>query len=186
MEKKQAAALKKRARRPNSVKGKRRGGRYPEEVKTAALADLLVCRNLSDVARRYGVPESTLRSWQKALVKGGEKDVFEKARLAALTEISVKAARGAALSAEYLQRRLEHAARTEELRDELADVQDRLELEVKQKQLNLRRSMDDGDAARVSGVLMGMLEKSQEMLQAENQTSENENELKVAIEVVKE
>ena len=71
-----SAGGKKRIYRDNTVKGKRRGSKWPAEIKTAALCDLLVNNNLSQVAARYGVPESTLRTWetearQKAHRKSG-------------------------------------------------------------------------------------------------------------------
>ena len=45
--------------RDNTVKGTRRGSKWPEAVKTACMCDLLTDNNLSVVARRHGVPEST-------------------------------------------------------------------------------------------------------------------------------
>lgn len=185
MSEKKAAAEKKHFRK-NSVKGKRRGSRYPEEVKTAALADMLVCRNLSDVARRHGVPESTLRTWQRAMTESGKKDAFEAARLQALQRISVQAARSAALSVEYLEKRLEHATETERMRDEVVQERDFEKREQLQQKLCLRRAMDDGDAARLAVVLMGVLEKSREMMQTNGGEEENEDDLSVSIEVVRE
>ena len=121
-----AASKKRRVRKPNTVKGTRRGGRYPEQVKTEALADMLICRNLSEVARRHGVPESTLRSWKRELDKNGERDAFERARMDALREINYRAVRGAVLSTAYLEHRLEHAAETEALRDQMLREPDAL------------------------------------------------------------
>ena len=51
--------------RDNTVKGTRRGSKWPEAVKTACMCDLLTDNNLSVVARRHGVPESTLRTWER-------------------------------------------------------------------------------------------------------------------------
>ena len=48
-----AQGQKKRVRKPNTVKGTRRGSKWPERIKTAAMADLLVNSNRSEVARRY-------------------------------------------------------------------------------------------------------------------------------------
>ena len=50
--------------RKNSVKGQQRGKKYSEAVRTACMCDLLVMDNLSDVAKKHGVRESTLRSWK--------------------------------------------------------------------------------------------------------------------------
>lgn len=179
------AAAEKRHFRKNSVKGTRRGSRYPEEVKTAALADMLVCRNLSEVARKYRVPESTLRTWRSKLGKQEEKDLFEKARMEALKEISARAAKSAALSVEYMQRRLEHAIETEELRERLLTGEGIDDMELRQEELLRRRAMDDGDAANMGRTLMGILEKSREMLQ-DGGAGEDEDDLKVSIEVVRE
>lgn len=179
-----AASKKRRVRKPNTVKGTRRGGRYPEQVKTAALADMLICRNLSEVARRHGVPESTLRSWQRALDKNGERDAFERARMDALREINYRAVRGAVLSTAYLEHRLEHAAETEALRDQMLREPDALRREKMETDLRRRRGMDDGDAARTAGTLMAVLEKSREMLREESESGEEED-LSVSIEVVR-
>lgn len=179
-----AASKKRRVRKPNTVKGTRRGGRYPEQVKTAALADMLICRNLSEVARQHGVPESTLRSWQRAMDKNGEKDAFERARMDALREINYRAVRGAVLSTAYLEHRLEHAAETEALRDRMLQETDAARREQLEKDLFMRRGMGDGDAARTAGTLMAVLEKSREMLREESENGEEED-LSVSIEVVR-
>ena len=74
---------KKRRYVDNTVKGTRRGSRWPEETKTGAMCDLLVGNNLSAVARKYGVPESTLRTWMSAAHKldaGGRKSLFDQER----------------------------------------------------------------------------------------------------------
>lgn len=62
---------KKRVYRKNTVPGRQRGKKYPEAVKTAALCELLGNSNLSDVAKKYGVPESTLRGWMTKAAPGG-------------------------------------------------------------------------------------------------------------------
>lgn len=96
----------------NTVKGTRRGKKWPEDVRTAALCDLLVHNNLSDVARRYNVPESTLRSWQAQARRAGksEKSLFEQARANAIQAVAHKAASAAVNSVEYMRRRLEQNA----------------------------------------------------------------------------
>ena len=57
--------------RDNTVKGTRRGSKWPEAVKTACMCDLLTDNNLSVVARRHGVPESTLGATGAAQDAGG-------------------------------------------------------------------------------------------------------------------
>lgn len=104
----------KRIYRKNTVKGSRKGQKWPEQTRTAALCDLLVGNNICAVARRYGVPESTLRSWMTAARKAGpdgEKSLFEQARAEQLRAVGHLAAAGARASVEYMQRRLEINAR---------------------------------------------------------------------------
>lgn len=95
--------------RDNSVPGSRRGSKWPEEVKTGAMCDLLVSNNLSAVARKYGVPESTLRTWQAAARKlgpGDRKSLFDAERERQLRALQHQAAAGARVSAEFIARRL--------------------------------------------------------------------------------
>ncbi|MBM6916147.1 transposase [Gemmiger formicilis] len=115
-----SAGGKKRKYRDNTVKGKRRGSKWPAEIKTAALCDLLVNNNLSQVAARYGVPESTLRTWETEARKKGaseKRDLFAEAREARLREINHLAAAGARASVRYIQRRLELSARDAEIQE---------------------------------------------------------------------
>lgn len=111
-----AQGQKKRVRKPNTVKGTRRGSKWPERIKTAAMADLLVNSNRSEVARRYGVPESTLRTWETAARKKSpdqQKSIFDRERERQLRELNHDAAAGARLSVAYIRRRLEESAANE-------------------------------------------------------------------------
>lgn len=111
-----AQGQKKRVRKPNTVKGTRRGSKWPEWVKTAAMADLLVNNNRSEVARRYGVPESTLRTWETAARKKSpdqQKSLFDQERERQLRELSHDAAASARASVAYIRRRLEASAENE-------------------------------------------------------------------------
>ena len=92
----------------------RRATKYSDEVKTACLCALLSTNSLSAVARRYHVPESTLRAWKakaEALDEDGEKSLWTRAREEQVKRITVQAAEGARLSAELMCRRLEAGAR---------------------------------------------------------------------------
>lgn len=94
----------------NTVKGTRRGRKWPEDIRTAAMCDLLVHNNLSDVARRYNVPESTLRTWMKQAERKKpeeQKSLFERAREAELRALARKASAAANCTVEYMRRRLE-------------------------------------------------------------------------------
>ena len=96
--------------RDNTVKGTRRGKKWPEEIRVAAMCDLLICNNLSDVARRYNVPESTLRTWEKQARRkkpDEQKSLFEKARENELRALARRASAAANNSIEYMRRRLE-------------------------------------------------------------------------------
>ena len=96
--------------RDNTVKGTRRGKKWPAEVKIAAMCDLLICNNLSEVARRYNVPESTLRTWEAQARRkkpGEQKSLFEQARENELRALARRASAAANNSVEYMRRRLE-------------------------------------------------------------------------------
>lgn len=96
--------------RDNTVKGSRRGKKWPEEIKTAAMCDLLINNNLSEVARRYNVPESTLRTWEAQARRkkpGEKKSLFEQARANELRALARRASAAANNSVEYMRRRLE-------------------------------------------------------------------------------
>lgn len=98
----------------NAPKNPHRATKYSEEVKTACLCALLCETSLSAVARRYGVPMSTLSAWKakaEALDANGDKSLWTRAREEQVKRITVKAAEGARLSAELLCRRLEAGAR---------------------------------------------------------------------------
>ena len=100
--------------RKNSVPGKQRGKKYSEAVRTACMCDLLVVDNLSDVAKKHGVPESTLRTWKAKAEKlgpEGEKSLWAQARDEQVKQIVLKAAQGARLGTELIVHRLEAGQR---------------------------------------------------------------------------
>lgn len=104
--------------RDNTVKGTRRGSKWPEAVKTACMCDLLTDNNLSVVARRHGVPESTLRTWERQARRktpGEQKSLFEAAREQELRELNRKASAAANNSVDYVRRRLERNDRDAEI-----------------------------------------------------------------------
>lgn len=108
-------------RRPNTVKGTRRGSKWPPEVKTACMAALLIADNLSSVAQKYGVPESTLRSWKTEAEKEGRDSVWARAREDAVRQIAYRAAEGARLNVEYLCRRIEAGDRAEQAKEQMLE-----------------------------------------------------------------
>lgn len=111
--------MKKRVMKKNTVQGTRRGSKWPPEVKTACMADLLLTDNLTTVAKRHGVPESTLRTWRDEARKEGRDNVWARARQDAVKEIAYKAATGARLNVELLCRRLEAGSRAQEALEEI-------------------------------------------------------------------
>ncbi len=100
----------KRVYRKNKTKGSRKGSKWPEHIKTAALCDLLTGNNICAVAKKYGVPESTLRTWLNKAEKAGpdgKKSIFAEAREEAVRALQHDAAAGARASVRYIRRRLE-------------------------------------------------------------------------------
>lgn len=70
------------------------------------------------VARKYGVPESTIRSWM-AEEAGKPDGVFARARAEAAREIAARAALGAKAQVAYLQQRAAENQRAAEVADKL-------------------------------------------------------------------
>ena len=70
------------------------------------------------VARKYGVPESTIRSWM-AEEAGKPDGVFARARAEAAREIAARAALGAKAQVAYLQQRAAENQRAAEVVDKL-------------------------------------------------------------------
>ena len=64
----------KRAYCKNTVKGSQRGRKYPPKVRAEVLMAMPSPGSICAVARRYGVPESTIRSWMAE--EAGRSDAF--------------------------------------------------------------------------------------------------------------
>lgn len=114
----------------NQTQGSRRGQKWPESIRTAAMCDLLVSNNICAVARKYGVPESTLRTWMTRAERmdgNGRTSLFAQARQNELRKLNHLAAQGAAASVEYIRRRLEVNDRDAELYEGLKRRMDRAE-----------------------------------------------------------
>ena len=79
----------------NTVPGRQgRGKKYPAKVRAEVVMAMIGTNSICAVARKYGVPESTIRSWvaEEAKKPDGE---FAKARAEAAREIAARAALGA-------------------------------------------------------------------------------------------
>lgn len=98
---------------PNTVPGSRRGAKYPESVKTAALMELLCDANIHAVAKRYGVPESTLRGWLKKEQEApdGQESIWTRARREEIKRITARAAQDASRTLDLMRRRVETGRR---------------------------------------------------------------------------
>ena len=95
----------------NTVSGRQgRGKKYRAEVVMAMIGSNSICA----VARKYGVPESTIRSWM-AEEAGKPDGVFAEARAQAAREIAARAALGARAQVGYLQQRVAENQRASEI-----------------------------------------------------------------------
>lgn len=177
---------KKRAYCKNTVQGSQRGRKYPPKLRAEVVMAMVASNNICAVARRYKVPESTIRSWLAEEAAKG--DAFAEARQAAAREIAVRASIGAKEQVAYLQGRVAESQRAAEIRAKLdkrleegvragdAEVglvvynspgsYDRKLLDNDRRQLEALRehydglTMDDKNAANVARVLMDVAEKA--------------------------
>ena len=103
----------------NTVPGKQgRGKKYPAAVRAEVVMAMIGSNSICAVARRYGVPESTIRSWM-AEEAGKPDGVFAAARAEAAREIAARAAVGAKAQVSYLQQRVAENQRAAEIRQRL-------------------------------------------------------------------
>ena len=107
----------KRAYCKNTVKGSQRGRKYPPKVRAEVLMAMLSSGSICAVARRYGVPESTIRSWLAE--EAGRSDAFAKERQAAAREIAIRASLGARAQVSYLQSRVDESQRAAQVQAKL-------------------------------------------------------------------
>lgn len=103
----------------NTVPGKQgRGKKYPAAVRAEVVMAMIGSNSICAVARKYGVPESTIRSWM-AEEAGKPDGVFAAARAEAAREIAARAAVGAKAQVSYLQQRVAENQRAAEVREKL-------------------------------------------------------------------
>nr|DAL64512.1 MAG TPA_asm: hypothetical protein [Caudoviricetes sp.] len=103
----------------NTVPGRQgRGKKYPAAVRAEVVMAMIGENSICAVARKYGVPESTIRSWMAE--EAGKPDcVFARARAEAAREIAARAALGAKAQVAYLQQRAAENQRAAEVVDKL-------------------------------------------------------------------
>lgn len=138
---------KKRAYCKNTVAGKQRGKKYPAAFRAEVVMAMLRSNSICAVARKYQIPESTIRSWMAKEAEAG--DVFAQERRKAAREIAVRAALGATAQVGYLQKRVDESARAAEI------VQ------------RLHQRLDEDTRAQSDGTSVGMLLKSDEEMLAD-------------------
>ena len=103
----------------NTVSGRQgRGRKYPAAVRAEVVMAMIGSNSICAVARKYGVPESTIRSWMAEEAKKPD-GVFAAARAEAAREIAARAALGAKAQVGYLQRRVAENQRAAEIRAKL-------------------------------------------------------------------
>lgn len=103
----------------NTVPGRQgRGKKYPAAVRAEVVMAMIGENSICAVARKYGVPESTIRSWM-AEEAGKPDGVFARARAEAAWEIAARAALGAKAQVAYLQQRAAENQRAAEVADKL-------------------------------------------------------------------
>lgn len=107
----------KRAYCKNTVKGAQRGRKYPPKVRAEVLMAMLSSGSICAVARRYGIPESTIRSWMAEEASRG--DAFAKERQAVAREIAIRASLGARAQVSYLQSRVDESQRAAQIQAKL-------------------------------------------------------------------
>lgn len=99
----------------NTVPGRQgRGKKYPARVRAEVVMAMIGSNSICAVARKYGVPESTIRSWM-AEEAGKPDGVFAEARAQAAREIAARAALGARAQVGYLQQRVAENRRASEI-----------------------------------------------------------------------
>mgnify|MGYP000442016620 FL=1 len=99
----------------NTVPGRQgRGKKYPAKVRAEVVMAMISSNSICAVARKYGVPESTIRSWM-AEEAGKPDGVFAEARAQAAREIAARAALGARAQVGYLQQRVAENQRASEI-----------------------------------------------------------------------
>ena len=137
---------------PNTVPGSRRGAKYPETVRTAALMELLCDTNIHAVAKRYGVPESTLRGWLKKEQESpdGQESIWTRARREEIKRITARAAQDASRTLDLMRRRVETGRRNLE-RVEQIDA------------LLLGDDQAEGLVTDAAGVVIGELRERKEL-----------------------
>ena len=107
---------KKRAYCKNTVAGKQRGKKYPAAFRAEVVMAMLGSNSICAVAKKYGVPESTIRSWMSD--EAGRSDAFA-SRQEAAREIAIRASLGVRAQVTFLQGRAAESQRAAQITEKL-------------------------------------------------------------------
>ena len=89
----------------NKTPGSHPGQKWDQATRTGVLMDMIRTGNICEVARKWGVPESTIRTWiAKETKKPG--GLYEKARREYAQQLAAKAAGDALEALGYLGERV--------------------------------------------------------------------------------
>lgn len=142
----------------NTVPGKQgRGKKYPAAVRAEVVMAMIGSNSICAVARRYGVPESTIRSWM-AEEAGKPDGVFAAARAEAAREIAARAAVGAKAQVSYLQQRVAENQRAAEIRQRL---QQRLDEDARARKYTVGALLKSQEEELADATETGMVVYSQ-------------------------
>lgn len=139
----------------NTVPGRQgRGKKYPAKVRADVVMAMIGSNSICAVARKYGVPESTIRSWMAEEAKKPD-GVFAKARAEAAREIAARAALGARAQVGYLQQRVAENQRAADIR---AKLEQRLDEDARSRRYEigglLKSAAEDLQDAAETGLVV--------------------------------
>lgn len=142
----------------NTVPGRQgRGKKYPAAVRAEVVMAMIGENSICAVARKYGVPESTIRSWM-AEEAGKPDGVFARARAEAAREIAARAALGARAQVGYLQQRVAENQRAAEIRQRL---QQRLDEDARARKYTVGALLKSQEEELADATETGMVVYSQ-------------------------
>ena len=138
----------------NTVPGRQgRGKKYPASVRAEVVMAMIGTNSICAVARKYGVPESTIRSWM-AEESSKPDGVFAEARAQAAREIAARAALGAKAQVNYLQQRVEENQRAAQI---AAKLHRRLDEDARRRNYELGCLLKSEDEALADAAETGLV-----------------------------
>lgn len=142
----------------NTVPGRQgRGKKYPAKVRADVVMAMIGSNSICAVARKYGVPESTIRSWMAEEARKPD-GTFAQARAEAAREIAARAAMGARAQVGYLQQRVAENQRAAEIRQRL---QQRLDEDARARKYTVGALLKSQEEELADATETGMVVYSQ-------------------------